>query len=501
MTENDNTGVEGHFKERIRAMKSKKKMTTTALAVALAVLLLIGGGTFAYLQSTTGDVKNNFKTNKVMVELSETGDGQYDIIPGTEQSKDPKVTVNNTVGAYVYVEVTDTTQGLVEYSIADGWTPLDGFEGVYYREVAKSTDPQVFSVLKDDKVSYSTALENSDMLNTDGSLKAGVELTFKAHAIQKAGFDSAVAAYKQIPTEAATTEEITKAIANGKAVKLADDATNVSVPIENLTDKNVSIDLNGKTLTITGRNTEIGNGESLTLENGTVDWNVNDRVAIAMNTGSDVTLKNITTDMNGKSILINPGTDVADLDIIDSTLTTTDFYVISTNAANNLTGKSVDINIQNSTLKTLCAGKDDAGVLFNVPGTLNIEKSTIQGDRQAVIVRCGTATIKDSKLICTGETASANWDKYIAEDDKGMWGSGNEVPVATLVVGNRSNANVYPYDASCTLSNTTLTLGDGNTGRTLVYAAAYNGHTTTISGVDAAQITQSKDAISTITIK
>lgn len=478
-------------------MKSKKKMTTTALAVALAVLLLIGGGTFAYLQSTTGDVTNKFKANQVTVDLTETTGSDYNVVPGTEQAKDPKVTVNNTVDAYVFVEVTDTTQGLVEYSIADGWTKLDGFDNVYYREVAEDANPKEFSVLAGDKVSYSAALENSDMLDTDGNLKSGIELTFKAQAIQKAGFDDAVAAYKQIPTEAATTAEITEAIANGKAVKLTDDVTNVSVPIENLTDKNVSIDLNGKTLTITGRNTEIGNGESLTLENGTVDWNVNDRVAIAMNTGSDVTLKNITTDMNGKSILINPGTDVADLDIIDSTLTTTDFYVISTNAANNLTGKSVDINIQNSTLKTLCADKDDAGVLFNVPGTLNIENSTIQGDRQAVIVRCGTATIKGSKLICTAEADKNIWAKY----DNASWNQGNEVPVATLVVGNRSDASAYPYDASCTLSNTTLTLGDGNTGRTLVYAAAYNGHTTTISGVDAAQITQSKDATSTITIK
>ena len=483
-------------------MKSKKKMTTTALAVALAVLLLIGGGTFAYLRSTTGDVKNNFKTNKVTVNLEETTGNNYDIIPGTEQSKDPKVTVNNTVDAYVFVEVTDTTQGLVEYSIADGWAKLDGFDNVYYREVAEDANPKEFSVLAGDKVSYSAALENSDMLDTDGNLKSGIELTFKAHAIQKEGFDSAVAAYKQIPTEATTTDEVTEAIANGKAVKLADDVADVSVPIENLTDKNVSIDLNGKTLTVTGNDPYINAGESLTLANGTIEWESTPaQIGIGMKSGSKVTLKNIKTNMTGKSIFINQGTDVADLDIIDSEIETTCFYVVSTNASDNTTGKSVDINIQNSKLKTSDSNKDNAGILLNVPGTLNIENSTIQGDRQAVIVRCGTATIKDSKLICTGETASANWDKYIAEDDKGMWGSGNEVPVATLVVGNRSNANVYPYDASCTLSNTTLTLGDGSTGRTLVYAAAYNGHTTTISGVDAAQITQSKDAISTITIK
>ena len=76
-------------------MKSKKKMTTTALAVALAVLLLIGGGTFAYLQSTSKDVKNNFSANQVTVNLNETTGSDYNIVPGTSQKKDPKVTVNN----------------------------------------------------------------------------------------------------------------------------------------------------------------------------------------------------------------------------------------------------------------------------------------------------------------------------------------------------------------------------------------------------------------------
>ena len=481
-------------------MKSKKKMTTTALAVALAVLLLIGGGTFAYLQSTTGDVKNNFNTNKVMVELSETGNGQYDIIPGTEQSKDPKVTVNNTVDAYVYVEVTDTTQGLVEYSIADGWTPLDGFEGVYYREVAKSTEPQVFNVLKDDKVSYSTALENSDMLNTDGSLKAGVELTFKAHAIQKAGFDSAVAAYKQIPTEAATTEELTAALENEKAVTL--NADNLTVPVRTITEKNVSVDLNGKTLTVTGGNEvqNINEGQSVTFENGTVKFEngTNPNVAgISLNgNGSELNLKKVNVETKN-SILVAAGVDSATINITDSTIITNAYYVVNTNAANSKTGKDVEINIKNSHLTTSREDHDNAGILFNIPGKLNIEGSEITADRQAVIVRCGTATIKDSKLICTAEANKNIWAKY----DNASWSQGNEVPVATLVVGNRSNANVYPYDASCTLSNTTLTLGDGNTGRKLVYAAACNGFTTTVNGIDENNVTIYQGTDSTVTIK
>lgn len=475
---------------------NKKKMLTTGLAVALAVLLLIGGGTFAYLQSNSNDVKNSFKANKVMVDLKETTGQDYDMIPGTSQEKDPTVTVDATVDAYVYVEVTDATEGLVDYAIADGWKALPGFDGVYYREVAKADAAQTFGVLKDNKVTYSKALENSDMLDADGTLKDGVELTFKAYAIQQKGFDDAVAAYKQVPAEAGTAADVEEAVKAGKAVELTDDVT---VKAQILGDENVNIDLNGKTMTVNGTYTDVADGESLVLENGTVNWSnhATSPVAIQMKTGSTAKLKNITSDLGNNCILVTDGTEGATLDIIDSKLTTKCYYAVNTNAANNKTGKEVVINIKNSELTAHYSSNDDTAILFNIPGTLNIEGSTITGDRQAVIVRCGTANIKDSKLVCTAAADKSLWAKY----DSIEWSSGNEVPVAALVAGNRSDELAYPHDTTCTVSNTTFTLGDGHTGRKPVYAAAYNGHKTTISGVAESDITQSCGDGSTITIK
>ena len=84
---------------------SKKKVITTGLAITLAATLLIGGGTFAYLQGTTNDVVNNFHTNKVLVDLEETTGNDYEIIPGTTQEKDPKVTVNATAVSYTHLDV------------------------------------------------------------------------------------------------------------------------------------------------------------------------------------------------------------------------------------------------------------------------------------------------------------------------------------------------------------------------------------------------------------
>ena len=127
---------------------NKKSIITKGIAVSLAVALLIGGGTFAYLQSESNNIENKFRTNQVNVSLEETTGGDYNIIPGTEQKKDPKVTVMATVPAYVYVEVTDATEGLINYEIAEGWKKLGDFGNIYYREVENSNSEQEFNVLE-----------------------------------------------------------------------------------------------------------------------------------------------------------------------------------------------------------------------------------------------------------------------------------------------------------------------------------------------------------------
>ena len=45
---------------------NKKKVVATGLAVALTAAMVLGGGTYAYLQGTTKDVVNNFNTNKAV---------------------------------------------------------------------------------------------------------------------------------------------------------------------------------------------------------------------------------------------------------------------------------------------------------------------------------------------------------------------------------------------------------------------------------------------------
>ena len=234
----------------------KKNVITASLAVTLAAAAVLGGGTYAYLQSNTDDTVNTFNTNQVTVSLEETTGSEYEIIPGTSQDKDPTVKVNNTLDAYVFVSVRDTTDGMVTYEIADGWTLLDGYTGVYYREVAADAPSKDFAVLKDNTVFYSAELENSDMLNSDGSLKDGLELTFKAYAIQSDTFggDVLLAYGYASGTVAAASEDITKAVTDANnadepvSIVLGDDIE-LDSPITLKSERGVTFLGEGKTVT------------------------------------------------------------------------------------------------------------------------------------------------------------------------------------------------------------------------------------------------------------
>lgn len=209
------------------------------VAALLAAVLLIGigvGGTLAWLMDYTMEVQNTFTVGDINIDLQETvynpstgkndtlsaktnnvGNNQFKIIPGTQQTKDPKVIVAaGSEDCYVFVQITavnttvenltykvgtgETTENVtfVQWAIADGWTKLDGVDNVYYREYT-SGEKETYSVLADDQVSYS---ENLTKAQIDAFLKlfeepsqAKPSLTFKAYAVQKEAATTAAAAW------------------------------------------------------------------------------------------------------------------------------------------------------------------------------------------------------------------------------------------------------------------------------------------------------------------
>lgn len=206
---------------------TKKKVILSICALVLVCVISISG-TLAYLKVTTqAPVVNTFvaagggslleatgsfvldesKANKAgnvytLNTAERVTENSYEVLPGSSVPKDPTITVKgkNDVAAYLYVEIVDGTSN-INWSIADGWTRLDGVTGkyggavyVYKDTLANPTDvaggaTYTITVLKDDKVTIGN-VENLE-------LGDGKTMTFYAYLAQ-AVIDGAVADAKTV---------------------------------------------------------------------------------------------------------------------------------------------------------------------------------------------------------------------------------------------------------------------------------------------------------------
>lgn len=175
-----------------------KKKLTTVLAIVLVVALSVAG-TYAYLTDKTGPVVNTFTVGNVNIDLTEGTGEFYKMVPGTTIGKDPKVTVKADSEAcwlFVKVEKSANFADFLTYDMANGWTALDGVNGVFYRQVEAGAADQDFAVLANNTVSVKPDVTKAMM---DGLTDATrPTLTFTAYACQTAGIDTAAKAWAEV---------------------------------------------------------------------------------------------------------------------------------------------------------------------------------------------------------------------------------------------------------------------------------------------------------------
>lgn len=172
-----------------KTRRSKARRALLALSLVLVTMLVTVGGTIAWLTDKTDSVVNTFTKSNIDIELAETTGNQYKMVPGATIAKDPKVTVKNgSEASYVFVKIEKSTNmdfdTYMTYEMAEGWTPLAGVDGVYYRLQAATTADVAYSVLKNDQVQVSSNVTKAmmDELNDNNY----PELTITAYAIQSA---------------------------------------------------------------------------------------------------------------------------------------------------------------------------------------------------------------------------------------------------------------------------------------------------------------------------
>ncbi len=142
----------------------KKKSLALLLAIAIVVVGVVAG-TVAWLTDQTPSVTNTFTTSDINIELKETKNN-FQMIPGWNIEKDPKVTVKvGSEACYLFVKLEKSANfaDFMTYDMAKGWTELQGYAGVYYREVAAATADTAFEVLKDNQVTVKGTVTKEQM--------------------------------------------------------------------------------------------------------------------------------------------------------------------------------------------------------------------------------------------------------------------------------------------------------------------------------------------------
>lgn len=228
------------------AKHNNKKVIATILAVVLVMGSIIGG-TMAWLIDETDEVVNTFTYGDVNIDLDETdteldnddddSTNEYEMMPGQDIEKDPKVTVkagSEACWLFVKLEKSENFDEFLTYTIGEGWTQLldengEEVEGVYYRyqaEIAADGEDAVYSVLEGDKVHVleTVTKEQLNELDPDGEDANYPTLTVTAYAVQYVGFEAEVSE----GAEEATTEQVNAAALKAWNAALEQKAANES---------------------------------------------------------------------------------------------------------------------------------------------------------------------------------------------------------------------------------------------------------------------------------
>lgn len=230
----------------------------------------------------------------------------------------------------------------------------------------------------------------------------------------------------------------------------------------------VTLDLNGQTLRYMGSSSDVFEIRSgnVSMSNGKITTTKYNSDAdpyggISVSGNASLTIEDIQMESSSTCFAV---ADQGSLTIRNSTVKA-DKYAVTSNATNS--EQNITVTMEDSEFS------GNTPVLLNIPSTITVDRCTITGETQGMVVRGGNATITDSNITLTIE-GSIEDNKFFADYfDTSDWGQGNTVNVAALTIGNKLEGS-YQYPTSVSLKgNTTLTVsGEAESLFPVVYAHA-----------------------------
>jgi hypothetical protein len=264
----------------------------------------------------------------------------------------------------------------------------------------------------------------------------------------------------------------------------------------------VTIDLNGYTITSnqTVNSSYVKNGGTLNFVStsdtkgkiSAMKMSADNTTIYAVEKASSISFDNIY--FEGRAAVLYPSGNAASVTIKNSEFISNTAYVIATNAATDANWQVV-ITVENSKITNI----GSTAIVVNVPCEVKIINSELYGARAALMVRGGTAEITDSTLGLLYDCAALKskypnntWNEstatsyYNQKNENYTWGTGNDMPSAALVLGNK-DSTAYDYATKVTLNNVTINsvFKIGDTTKTLndraIVASGLNNNVVTLT--------------------
>ena len=247
---------------------------------------------------------------------------------------------------------------------------------------------------------------------------------------------------------------------NGETIVLLDDVKTYELGAETvgeslILDRDLSFDLNGFTLEHGGTTVEIGEGRSLVFTDSSVTDKPaggslifsdtdSEKSALSPQNGACLRIENINVISHGTAIDSRGSAEL--IEIKNSGISAGKYCVAAEAKTKNDFG--IQIIIENSRLTSESDDGNNTAILINADGTVDIRRSEITGDRQALTVRSGKVNAYESVFKVTGRYHPTGRSKNYIEE---KWGKGNDVPTGAVIAGNR-NGNGYA-DTMITMDN------------------------------------------------
>ncbi len=255
-----------------------------------------------------------------------------------------------------------------------------------------------------------------------------------------------------------TADEFTKAI-NAEGENLNIEVENNIADVGDIVipaGKTVTVNLHQWSVTVDGSFDVLG---SLTIKEGRITSlkDAGDAAIFTIESGSFFSMTNVQMKFPNTN-----GIFIKDAQHSTTHLTEVDIDALRYGLATDASSATTETTDKEVTLNK-CVIKAATPVLFNVPSTINIKgKTELEGWWQAMILRGGTANVDESKFILKYDNEKAVKYGYVSSEAEalaihtdGNWGSGNNVPVAAIVLGT-NDATAYQYPTNLNMAWSTV---------------------------------------------